>query len=125
MDAIIIIIGIGCFIAGVLYGEMRQNLKFAQKIMTDPEGMIETINKVQSELKRLQAEEKTEIQGLPKDSVEVRIEQVGEQYYVYRVDNEQFLGQGPSRDQVLVEASKRLGNKNLWARDNQQVSQTA
>lgn len=111
-----------CFIAGVAYGQFRQTLKIAEKMTLDPDGMIKTIQKVQKEIKSLKEKENA---GVGVDAVEVVIEKHGDTYYIYRADNDQFLGQGNDRDETLKTISANLGNINLLAKQTKEVSQTA
>lgn len=122
MELLTLILCFVCFIGGVIYGEFRQTLKIAEKMTLDPEGMIETIRKVQKELKSLKEKENA---GLGDDAVEVIIEKHQDMYYIFRADNDQFLGQGLDRDETLKSISAKLGNVNLLAKQIKEVSQTA
>jgi len=110
------------FACGFVLGEMRQAHKFIQKVSTDPDGMIELLTKLKAELNRIKELEAT---GAPLDSVEVKLEQQGEMYYCFRAENNEFLGQGTDRDELLKSISKRLNNANILAKQAKEINQTA
>ena len=63
---------------------------------------------------------------LPKDhedalpDVEVKVEQLGGQLYAYRVDNDEFLGQGTDRETLLAAINeKSKTNFNMIVRKDQ------
>ena len=118
----VIIIGVVTFIAGFVLGELRQAHRFIQKVSTDPDSMIELLNKLKIELARIKELEAT---GAPLDSIEVQLEQQGAMYYCYRSENNEFLGQGTDRDELLKSVSKKLNNANLLAKQPNKISQTA
>jgi hypothetical protein len=56
----------------------------------------------------------------PRDSItgditpmEIRIEEVGGTLYAYRLDNSQFLGQGPDREALIQRLTENLTNVRL------------
>jgi len=60
----------------------------------DDEKLHKVVNSIRAELPEDHED------GLPK--VEVKIEQHGAQLYAYRVDNEEFLGQGSDRESLIT-----------------------
>lgn len=122
MDTTVIIVGLIAFIAGFVAGELRQAQRFIKKVSTDPDGMINMLNKLKVELARIKELEDNQA---PLDSVEVTLEQQGHMYYCYRADSKEFLGQGDDRDELLKTVSKNLNNANILARQAKEFSQTA
>jgi hypothetical protein len=45
--------------------------------------------------------------------IEIRIEEVEGTLYAYRLDNSQFLGQGPDREQLIKRLTENLTNVRL------------
>lgn len=45
--------------------------------------------------------------------VEIRIEQHGEQLYAFRKDNDEFLGQGPTKEALIERMGEKLRNVRL------------
>lgn len=60
----------------------------------DDEKLHKVVNSIRAELPEDHKD------GLPK--VEVKIEQHGAQLYAYRVDNDEFLGQGADRESLIT-----------------------
>lgn len=46
-------------------------------------------------------------------NVEIRLEQIGNQIYAYRKDDDQFLAQGHDRAELIARISKRINNVKL------------
>jgi hypothetical protein len=65
--------------------------------------LLKTVGVTESDLKqaiiKLQGEQPVSEEALP--GVEVRVEQVDNQLYVYRLDTEEFLCQGATRDDIV------------------------
>ena len=90
---------IGCVIGGIVGWKVCD--RFHTSLTTD---ILKAVGVGESQLKQailnLQAElpQGTE-PALP--GVEVRVEQVGNQLYVYRLDTDEFLCQGATRDDIV------------------------
>jgi hypothetical protein len=90
---------IGCVVGCIVGWKVCD--RFHTSLTTD---LLKAVGVGESQLKqaidRLQAElpQGTE-PALP--GVEVRVEQVGDQLYVYRLDTEEFLCQGANRDDIV------------------------
>jgi hypothetical protein len=123
MDALLVlVIVVAAFGAGFVLGELSQAHKFIQKISTDPDNMINMLNKLKVELARLKELEAT---GAPLDSIEVKLEQQGAMYYCYRAETNEFLGQNTDRDELLKAVSQKLNNANILAKQAKEINQTA
>lgn len=89
---------IGCLV-GVFVG-WKINNQLHTLLTTD---LLKTVGVTESDLRKaiikLQGEQPGSEEALP--GVEVRVEQVGDQLYVYRLDTEEFLCQGANRDDIV------------------------
>jgi hypothetical protein len=89
---------IGCLV-GVFVG-WKINNQLHTSLTTD---LLKTVGVTESDLRKaiikLQGEQPGSEEALP--GVEVRVEQVGDQLYVYRLDTEEFLCQGANRDDIV------------------------
>lgn len=89
---------IGCLV-GVFVG-WRINDHFHTILTTD---LLKAVGVGESQLRKaitkLQGELPTSEDVLP--SIEVRVESVDDQLYVYRLDNQEFLCQGATRDDII------------------------
>ena len=89
---------IGC-VVGVFVG-WKINDQLHTSLTTD---LLKTVGVTESDLRKaiikLQSEQPGSEEALP--GVEVRVEQVGDQLYVYRLDTEEFLCQGANRDDIV------------------------
>ena len=89
---------IGCLI-GVFVG-WRINDQLHTSLTTD---LLKTVGVTESDLRKaitkLQGEQPDSEDVLP--GVEVKVEQVGDQLYVYRLDNMEFLCQGATKDDII------------------------
>ena len=89
---------IGCLV-GVFVG-WRINDQLHTSLTTD---LLKTVGVTESDLRKAI----TKLQGEHPDSedvlpgVEVRVESVNDQLYVYRLDNQEFLCQGATRDDII------------------------
>jgi len=80
------------------------------------ERLEETYNLKQS---ALEPTEESQNQTPRLTNLEIRIEQHGDTLYAYRLDNDQFLGQGRDRDQLIESLKHNLTNvKIIVDRDN-------
>lgn len=89
---------IGCLV-GVFVG-WRITDQFHTSLTTD---LLKAVGVGESQLKKAIENLQRELPGsedvLP--SVEVRVESVNDQLYVYRLDNQEFLCQGATRDDII------------------------
>lgn len=89
---------IGCLV-GVFVG-WRINDQFHTSLTTD---LLKTVGVTESDLRKaitkLQGEQPNSDDVLP--GVEVRVESVDNQLYVYRLDTMEFLCQGATRDDII------------------------
>ena len=115
------IVAVVAFIVGKIYGEFKQNMRFVERVSTDPQSMIDLMTKIKLELDKVKEAEEV---GAPEDAVELRIEQHNGIYYCYRKDTEQFMGQDKDLEVLIVEINKRTG-LNVWARKPEQSNQSA
>ena len=89
---------VGCLV-GVFVG-WKINDQFHTSLTTD---LLKTVGVTESDLRKaitkLQGEQPDSEDVLP--GVEVRVESVDNQLYVYRLDTQEFLCQGATRDDVI------------------------
>ena len=89
---------IGCLV-GVFVG-WKINDQFHTSLTTD---LLKTVGVTESDLRKaitkLQGEQPDSEDVLP--GVEVRVESVDNQLYVYRLDTQEFLCQGATRDDII------------------------
>jgi hypothetical protein len=89
---------IGCLV-GVFVG-WKINDRFHTSLTTD---LLKTVGVTESDLRKaitkLQGEQPDSEEVLP--GVEVRVESVDNQLYVYRLDTMEFLCQGATRDDII------------------------
>lgn len=107
----LIVFALGCWIGSAVRGAWMA-LSFRE--------ILRDLGVTESQLRRLA--EKNDIQiptENPKDSItgeitltpmEIRLEQHHGQIYAYRLDNNQFLGQGPDRDALIQRLTENLTN---------------
>ena len=96
---------IGC-VVGVFVG-WKINDRFHTTLTTDlfkAAGVSDV--QLRQAIENLQREQPGSEEVLP--GVEVKVEQVGDQLYVYRLDNMEFLCQGATRDDIIESLAKRF-----------------
>lgn len=71
--------------------------------------------KMLQEIKRINEQEKQEVQSKV-IGVEIKPERVGNMWYAYAADNDQFLGQGPTLDDALKMVKDRFPDKKFWCK---------
>jgi hypothetical protein len=95
-DTLAFLIG---FLVGVFVG-WKINDRFHTSLTTD---LLKTVGVTESDLRKaitkLQGEQPDSEEVLP--GVEVRVESVDNQLYVYRLDTMEFLCQGATRDDII------------------------
>jgi hypothetical protein len=89
---------IGCVVGGIVGWKINDQLHTS--LTTD---LLKTVGVTESDLKqaiiKLQGEQPDSEDVLP--GVEVRVESVDNQLYVYRLDTMEFLCQGATRDDII------------------------
>ena len=63
------------------------------------------------EVKKIEAIEERVTGGL--DEIEIKVEKHGEMLYAFRSDNDQFIGQGSTRDDLIAAMKSRMNNVRL------------
>ena len=66
-----------------------------------------------------------EVDGIPEDAIEVKIEQADNMIYAYEKISGEFLAQAQSLHLVMLAAAKRYPGKKFWHPELTQDSQTA
>jgi hypothetical protein len=95
------------FICGLFVGRWLQNLVDSWAMRS----MLKDLGVKQSDLDRLAQRIRDEDDDKPQlTELEVKLEQIGDTIYAYRVDTDEFLGQGRDRDQLLESLKNRLTN---------------
>ena len=56
---------------------------------------------------------------------EIKPEKVGNVWYAYAADDNQFLGQGPTLEDALKMVADRFPNKKFWCKDSNKFHQTS
>jgi hypothetical protein len=121
MDSWIIWI-VGCSVAytiGHFIGGHMKAFQMMQKMVNDPEGMIDLI-------KHLKTINDTETDvAIPDDAHLLELEEVNGQVYAYDKLTGEFLAQGPNKYMAALAAASRFPGKKFWHPDFKQDSQTA
>jgi hypothetical protein len=86
----------------------------------DPDRVIKMLEKIKQINKEEQQEIKSKIIG-----IEIKPEQVGNMWYAYAADNDQFLGQGPTLEDALKMASDRFPGKKFWCKKPNESNQSS
>jgi hypothetical protein len=85
----------------------------------DPDRVISMLEKI----KKINEEEQNEQVG-KLTGVEIKPELVGNVWYAYAADNDQFLGQGPTLEAALKMVADRFPNKKFWCKKPDGSNQT-
>lgn len=104
-----------CFIAGCFVG-YRVSDRLHQSVMPDMFRRLgvtpDQLERVMADLKKeINQEESPQTEDFPR--VEIRIEQHGEQLYAFRKDNDEFLGQGATKEALIERMGEKLRNVRL------------
>jgi len=113
---------VGCSVAywaGFFIGGHLKAFQIMQRLLKDPEGMKDLIDK----LKIINDAETQE--ELDADTIEMEIENVGDLVYAYDKTTGQFLAQAQNIYQVATLAAARYPGKKFWHPSLKQDSQTA
>jgi hypothetical protein len=105
------------FVTGWKFCETVMTMSFRQ-ILRDLEVPEDRLRRLAKE-KGIDLTDPPEIQTKPKDTIELRIEQHGNQLYAYRTDTEEFLGQGTDRDSLVERISRDFKNQRFTVRADQ------
>jgi hypothetical protein len=89
------------------------------KLSDDPDGVIRMLEKIKKINEEEDQEFKSKISG-----IEIKPELVGDMWYAYTADNNQFLGQGPTLEDALKMVADRFPNKKFWVKKPSGSSQT-
>jgi hypothetical protein len=85
----------------------------------DPDRVIRMLEKI----KQINQEEQLEHTGkLP--GVEIKPELVGNVWYAYAAEDNQFLGQGATLEDALKMVADRFPNKKFWCKQSDKFNQT-
>jgi len=97
------------FISGLVVGWILHARSMLNRLTEDPDKMIHLLE----QLKKVKAEvEAEEILSTTK-LTEVRVEKIGNQFYLYTTTENEFLGQGTSLEDALEAVKKRYPNRNF------------
>jgi hypothetical protein len=122
MDYIIyIVLGVVAF----WLGWHARAIVFLANLSIDPERTIKMLEKIKDINAAETQEQLNGIVTTQLDAVEVEPEQVKGVWYAYAKTSGQFLGQGASLEDALMQAAKQHPTKKFWCKTNEQVSQTA
>lgn len=108
---------IGLVVGGFLGWRVSERIHQAilpdmfKRLGVTPEKLESVMGDLQKEMLELKGQEPQEESGFPQ--VEIRIEQHGEQLYAFRKDNDQFLGQGSSKEALIERMGEKLSNVRL------------
>lgn len=109
----IIITAVLAFIVGWQISKLVQGYITAQLL----EELGITVEQLEKLRARLSGEEAAPTEGLQLEEIEVKIEKHNDQLYAFRVDNDQFLGQGNSREALLTRIAESLNDVKLIIRE--------
>lgn len=93
------------FITGFILGWLSHARSIFQKIFDNPDRMIHLLEKYK------EAKEEAEEESLPVKMTEVRVEKIGEQFYLYTTKDNEFLAQGISLEAALEAVKQRYPNR--------------
>jgi hypothetical protein len=121
MDLITIILIAGAFYVGwVVRGAVILN-----NLSEDPDRII----RILEDIKKINDAEAAGIKGEDAlalvNSTKVRAEVVGDVFYLYGLEDNEFISQGSSIEDAVKLAQKRFPNKNFWLEKQNISSQTA
>jgi hypothetical protein len=85
----------------------------------DPDRVIGMLKKI----KEINEEEAKEAKS-KQSGVEIKPEQVGNMWYAYAADNDQFLGQGPTLEDALKMVADRFPDKKFWCKKPNEFNQS-
>lgn len=113
------------WISGAWVGWRMHEWFLLQRMTHDPDEIIKALTMIKSLRAQIEQEEALGLD--PKDNnVEVRVETQNRVYYVYRVDNDQFLGQSSSsEDDAMKQAAERFPTLTIWRKLPHEDSQRA
>lgn len=113
------------WISGAWVGWRMHEWFLLQRMTHDPDEIIKALTMIKSLRAQIEQEEALGLD--PKDNnVEVRVETQNSVYYVYRVDNDQFLGQSASsEDDAMKQAAERFPTLTIWRKLPHEDSQRA
>jgi hypothetical protein len=108
------VIALIVWVSGAWVGWRLHEWFLLQRMTHEPDEMIKALQMIKS--LRAQIKEETALGLDPRDNnVEVRVETQGSTYYVYRVDNEQFLGQSNvDADDAMKRAADSHPSLTIW-----------
>jgi NhaP-type Na+/H+ and K+/H+ antiporter len=104
----LLVVAVLAFVAGMKISTALNTLAFRK--------VLEQLGVKQSDLRKLAEREGLEVpeqdpEATPQlTQVEIKIEQHGGTLYAYRLDNDQFLGQGTDRDSLIASLTNNLTN---------------
>jgi len=85
----------------------------------DPDRVISMLEKI----KKINEEEQQEFKGKI-SGIEIKPEQVGNMWYAYAADSNQYLGQGSTLEDALKMVADRFPNKKFWCKQPNEFNQT-
>ena len=98
-------------------------IKEALMLLTFRE-ILKDLGVAEDRIRKLAADQGIEISQpqnsrVPDQGIEIRVEQHGNQLYAYRVDTNEFLGQGGDRDALVERISMDFKNQRFTIRPDQ------
>jgi hypothetical protein len=97
-----LLIALAIFAAGFVAGWFRATNSLIEKLVTDPQGMIAILKTFQQSLDT--ATEETSLR-------EVKIETVNNYFYIYDKESNDFLAQGATVEEAMLQIEQRFPNK--------------
>ncbi len=95
------------FLSGVVFGWLLHARSMFNRITQDPDKMIDLLSKYKEAKQELDQEES------PLKTTEVRVEKIGDMFYLYTTKDNEFLAQGPTLEDALEAVKKRFPNRNF------------
>lgn len=95
------------FLSGVVFGWLLHARSMFNRVTQDPDKMIDLLEKYKA------AKEEVEQEETSVKMTEVRVEKIGDMFYLYTIKDNEFLAQGPSLEDALEAVKKRYPNRNF------------
>jgi len=107
-------------------GWVARGIVIITNLARDPERMIKMLEEIRAlNIEEQEGTAQPTTAARPKDAVAVWAEELKGLTYIYTVEKNEFVGQGPSLHDALVMAAERYPNKTFWLDKSQQANHTA
>lgn len=105
MDLISILI---VFVSAFVMGWLAHARSMLNRITEDPDKMIDLLQKLKKAKEELEEDVSSKLKVF-----EVRVEKIGDMFYLYTTKDNEFLAQGATLEDALEAVKKRYPNRNF------------